>query len=226
MEELDYEKYQTLSLEYLQSLGYDVEELYPQVFWIKDFLTQREIDDVFEVINSVDEEVWTHHYMEGIRMLAKQKYNRTDIDKMIEEGLIEITDGWSDKTLSFVDTPIRNELNVKLEQVFEQLPDVNPKGVGTIQRQYEGVPLHEHIDSHSDPSLIYAAVMYLNDDYTDGELYFSHIGLEFKPNAGSLMIFATGPEYIHGVRAPGKGPLRYVLPCFIGKKDFYEYSMH
>lgn len=215
------ENNQKLDIEHIKLLGYDVEEIYPQVFWIKDFLTHDEIDLVMAVIRSATEEEWSHHYMDGLRMLSRQKYGRDDLDNLIKEGLLEVTDGWVDKTLSFMHTPVRDQLNDKLSQIFEHLDGIDPKGVGTIQRQYEGVPLFEHIDNHADPSLVYAAVMYINDDYTDGELYFTKIDIEFKPHAGSLMIFATGDEYEHGVRAPGAGPHRYVLPCFIGKAGYY-----
>lgn len=214
-------KVEKLTLEHIQSFGYDVDELYPQVFWIKNFLTQDEIDMVMDFINSATEEQWSHHYMDGLKMLSMQKYGRDDIDNLVSEGLLEITDGWVDKTLSFIHTPLRDHLNDKLSEIFDCLDGIDPKGVGTVQRQYEGAPLFEHIDNHADPSLVYAAVMYINDDYSDGELYFTKIGIEFKPHAGSLMIFATGEEYEHGVRAPGAGPHRYVLPCFIGKAGYY-----
>lgn len=219
MKSIDNEK---LTIEHIQSLGYDVEEIYPQVFWIKDFLTDNEISLVMDVINSATEEEWSHHYIDGLKMLCRQKYGRDDLDNLVNEGLLEVTDGWVDKTLSFMHTPVRDQLNEKLSEIFQHLDGIDPKGVGTIQRQYEGVPLFEHIDNHADPSLVYAAVMYINDDYTDGELYFTKIGIEFKPHAGSLMIFATGDEYEHGVRAPGPGPHRYVLPCFIGKAGYYS----
>lgn len=218
---MDYEKFQILTAEHISSLGYDVEELYPQVFWIKDFLTKDEISRVTDVISSATEEEWTHHYMEGLEMLSRQKFGRDDIDNLVAEGLLEITDGWVDKTLSFMHTPIRDELNTKLSEIFSDINGIDPKGVGTIQRQYEGAPLKEHVDNHADPSLVYAAVMYINDDYTDGEIYFTKLGIEFKPHAGSLMIFATGEMYEHGVRAPGAGPHRYVLPCFIGQSGYY-----
>lgn len=211
-----------LDIKHIESLGYTVEELYPQVFWVKDFLTDNEIELIMDVINSATEEDWAHHYVEGLKMLSRQKFGRDDIDNLVEEGLLEITDGWVDKTLSFMHTPIRDQLNAKLSEIFEHIDGIDPKGVGTIQRQYEGVPLFEHIDNHADPSLVYAAVMYINDDYTDGELYFTKLDIEFKPHAGSLMIFATGDEYEHGVRAPGAGPHRYVLPCFIGKTGYYS----
>jgi hypothetical protein len=219
MEHLELQK---VTLQHIKSLGYDVEELYPQVFWIKDFIAQDEIDDVFDIINNTPEEDWSQHYMDGLRMLSRQKYGRDDIDNLVKEGLLEITDGWVDKTLSFMDAPIRNKLNEKLSSIFDGIEGINPKGVGTIQRQYEGVPLKEHVDNHADPSLVYAAVIYLNDDYTGGELFFNQIGIEMKPHAGSMMLFATGEEYEHGVNAPGPGPYRYVLPSFIGKKNFYQ----
>ena len=218
---MGHEDLQKVSLEKIKQLGYDVEELYPQVFWIKDFITQGEIDEVFDIINNTPEEDWSQHYMDGLKMLSRQKYGRDDSDNLVEEGLLEITDGWVDKTLSFMDAPIRNKLNEKLSAIFEDVEGINPKGVGTIQRQYEGVPLKEHVDNHADPSLVYAAVIYLNDDYTDGELYFNQIGIEMKPHAGSMMLFATGEKYEHGVKAPGPGPYRYVLPSFIGKTNFY-----
>lgn len=218
---MEHKDLQILTTDYIESLGYEVTELYPQVFLVKDFLTDEDVTDIYEVINSTDEETWKKHYMDGLVMLSEQKYGRTDIDNLVAEGLLEITDNWADKTLSFMHLEIRNRINIRLEKFFNKIDGLNPNGVGTIQRQYEGVPLKAHIDNHADPSLVYAAVIYLNDDYTDGELFFTKLGLRLKPPAKSLMIFATGEDYEHGVEAPGPGPLRYVLPCFIGKKDFY-----
>lgn len=219
---MGHEDLQILTADHLRSLGYDVEELYDQVFWIKDFLTDKDIDDVFDVINAATEEDWSKHYMDGLRMLSELKYGRTDIDNLVSEGLLEITDGWVDKTLSFMNTDVRGRLNKKLQEVFSSIDGIDPKGVGTIQRQFEGVPLKAHVDNHADPSLVYAAVMYLNDDYTDGEIYFSNLNIELKPHKGSMLVFATGEKHEHGVKPPGPGPHRYVLPSFIGKTNFYK----
>jgi hypothetical protein len=85
---MEHSELQKVTKEHIASLGYDVEELYPQVFWIKDFITQDEINQVFEIINSTPEEDWSQHYMDGLRMLSRQKYGRDDIDKLVEEGLL------------------------------------------------------------------------------------------------------------------------------------------
>jgi len=71
------------------------------------------------------------------------------------------------------------------------------------------------VDTDGDPSIAYAAIGYINDDYSDGELFFSELNLEVKPRAGSLMIFPGSSEYRHGVKAPGPGKSRYALPTFV-----------
>ena len=91
--------------------------------------------------------------------------------------------------------------------------------MGTIQRQYEGARLIEHVDNHADPNIKYAVIMYINEDYTDGELFFRKLDLTIKPPAKSLIIFPSGEEYLHGVKPPGTGPYRYVLPSFVRGVD-------
>ena len=86
----------------------------------------------------------------------------------------------------------------------------------------EGVELKAHTDQDTDPSIRYAAILYLNDDYVDGELFFPINGLEFKPEPGTMLIFPGNAEYNHGVKHVGPGPIRYVLVGFIKEKNFYE----
>lgn len=64
----------------------------------------------------------------------------------------------------------------------------------------------------------YVAILYLNDDYEGGELYFltewpGETWLSFKPNKYSLIIFPGGVENIHGVSEITKGT-RYTMVSF------------
>lgn len=43
------------------------------------------------------------------------------------------------------------------------------------------------------------AVIYLNDDYLGGELYFDFFDLSIKPNAGDILLYPTTWKYSHGV---------------------------
>lgn len=202
----------------LIKLGYDYEELARRVYLIPDFLSDKNVEDVLKVINQATEEDWTTHYMQGVRDLAERKYGRSDIDNLVQEGLVEITTHWVDKNLG-LPNEISEPLAARIQQIMLFDNTLLFEGIGTIQRQYEGETLIEHVDNHADPAIEYAVILYINDDYTDGELHFAKLGLEVVPPAKSLIIFPSGEEYLHGVKPPGAGPLRYVLPSFVRKRD-------
>jgi len=59
----------------------------------------------------------------------------------------------------------------------------------------------------------YVAILYLNDDYEGGNLYFPDHDISFKPNAYSLYTFPGGVENLHGVSEITKGT-RYTMVSF------------
>lgn len=63
-----------------------------------------------------------------------------------------------------------------------------------------------------------ATLLYLNDDYSGGELSFPKHGIEFKPERGSLVVFNGGGEYAHEVKKIEDGD-RYVLVGFWEYED-------
>jgi hypothetical protein len=204
----------------LSGLNYEYKEIAPEIFIVKNFLKDEEISLIKKEIALASQEDWEVHYMLGVRDLAERKYGRTDIKNLVEEGLIEITNNWHDKNLG-----LKHEISEGISERIKKLISFDDflvfEGVGTIQRQYAGVPLVEHVDNHADPEIEYAVIMYINDDYVDGELFFKNLELEIKPPAKSLIIFPSGEEYLHGVKPPGDGPLRYVLPSFVKRNDEY-----
>jgi hypothetical protein len=211
-----------LTKEYIESLGYEVEEVHDRIFLIKNFLTKDEVNEIVDQAKSVDEEEWKEHYMKGVIQLAKLKYGRTDIDNLVAEGLYEITHNWQDKNLEMANWDLAQSINQRSQEIFNFRDGLHFNGCGTIQRQYEGVPLKDHVDNHTDPSLEYAAVFYLNDDYTDGEVYFVNQEIELRPDPGSLLVFPTSEGWRHGVNAPGPGPHRYIIPGFISRNEFWK----
>lgn len=56
-------------------------------------------------------------------------------------------------------------------------------------------------------------ILYLNDDYEGGELYFPDHDIEFRPQALSWIVFPGGIENIHGVKEITKGT-RYTMVSF------------
>lgn len=217
-----FNKNKILTLNYIKKLGYDVEELDYRIFLIKNFITDQELKKMIKIANSASEDEWSHHYMEGVREIAKLKFGRSDIENLVKEGLYEITDNWVDKNLSIKDYELKKTLDARCQELFNFTNKLEFGGCGTIQRQYDGVPLKDHVDNHTDPSLDYAMVFYLNDDYLDGEVFFVKQGIELKPPPKSVLIFPTGEDWRHGVKAPGPGPHRYVIPTFIRRKNFWK----
>jgi gentisate 1,2-dioxygenase len=95
-------------------------------------------------------------------------------------------------------------------------------GFATIQRMQPGVELKAHTDQHTDPSIRYATILYINDNYVDGELFFSNLDISLRPKPGDLLFFPGDKKHDHGVRHVGEGPIRYVLVGFIKEKDHYK----
>lgn len=59
----------------------------------------------------------------------------------------------------------------------------------------------------------YVGILYLNDDYEGGELYFPQHNITIKPEAGMFITFPGGHENIHAVTEITKGT-RYTMVSF------------
>jgi hypothetical protein len=46
---------------------------------------------------------------------------------------------------------------------------------------------------------VYSAILYLSDDYLGGEIKFSYLDIELKPDPGTLVYFPGTKEFEHGV---------------------------
>lgn len=78
-----------------------------------------------------------------------------------------------------------------------------------IAKFMPGWGMHEHYDA-SRPNDI-ATLVYINDDYTGGEIYFPAYDISYKPEPGDLLCFPDNPDFIHGVKEIKDG-IRYTTP--------------
>lgn len=201
--------------------GWEVDEIDEHVFLVKDFINAADRAAIYEEAESYSQEDWLGHYMDHLRDKAEYQYGTRDIETLNKEGKMEITWDWADKNLHLkLAREIMLKLNKQIEELLEPHAHLVYYGLGTIQRQYEGSELRVHVDNYTDPYVAYAAIIYINDDYTDGELIFPTRNLELHVPAGSLMIFPATDDYPHGVKPPGPGPKRYVLPSFISMPKY------
>lgn len=65
--------------------------------------------------------------------------------------------------------------------------------------KYEGAGTHFRIHADHGPTYVatISAVIYLNDDYEGGELYFPRFDLNYKPKQGDIVVFPSNFIYEH-----------------------------
>lgn len=91
-----------------------------------------------------------------------------------------------------------------------------------LVRWNEGMHMVPHADranpdgsTHPFPFRAFASIVYLNDDYDGGEVYFPALDALVKPQAGMLVAFTGGWRHEHGVLKIRHGT-RFTMPAFYG----------
>jgi hypothetical protein len=204
--------------------GYNTEVFHDQILFVKDFLQPEELDTILEIIETTPNEDWAIEYTKNLARFCMEKFGRDDVDNLVAEGKFEITRGWEDKNLNITEEEISRILQKRLGDLLRiSDPSLELAGFGTLQRMQPGVELKAHTDQVTDPSIKYAAILYINDDYKDGTLFFNNKeNSDLRPKPGTLLIFPGNEEYEHGVRFVGEGPIRYVTVGFIKISGFYK----
>jgi hypothetical protein len=70
-----------------------------------------------------------------------------------------------------------------------------------------------HSDEEGGSEIKYGIVIYLNDNFIDGELNYINLGIKYKPKLGSMVIHPADQEYKHVVEKVSSG-IRYTLTSF------------
>lgn len=81
----------------------------------------------------------------------------------------------------------------------------------SISKYYEGQFMGPHTDEKTGAHI--SGVLYLNDEYSGGELGFPNQEFFIKPRAGSMIIFPSTDPYVHDPQ-PAYGAERYICPVF------------
>lgn len=207
-----------------EDAGYSVEIFHEHVLSIENFLEDSELENILEIIKNTDNAEWSIEYTKNLARFCMEKFGRDDVENLVKEGKFEITQGWQDKNLNITAEPISSVLQKRLGDLLAKADtSLELAGFGTLQRMQQGVELKSHTDQHTDPSIRYAAILYINDDYKDGTLFFKNkLDSDLRPKPGTLLIFPGNEEYEHGVRFVGEGPIRYVTVGFMKVTGFYE----
>lgn len=207
----------------MESAGYEVETPVEGLLLVKNFVTDEEIKQYFEIINNATQADWEIQYTQGLAKFCMTKFGRDDVENLVAEGLFEITQNWNDKNLAFTQNPLNHIVTSRLQKIMDEgSEELICSGFYFFQRMPEGVELVAHTDQHTDPSIQYAAIIYIHNNYKNGEVFWPNKNIEIVPEPGTLIIFPGNDEFNHGVRHVGPGPIRYVLPAFLKVPNFYD----
>jgi hypothetical protein len=166
----------------------DLEEVIPGIYVISDFISQ---DQVKEVMN----------------FLRDNKNNTLEIDDKVHAGkskkdrIIDI----SNKRLSILDI----DLNPLFDGLYTTLPirNIMKYEIGDVFLPHQDSSIHCPIESD------WGLVLYINDDFEGGELYYPEKNITYVPKSGDLVIHGATKEFSHGTTKITSGT-KYVATSF------------
>jgi hypothetical protein len=168
------------------------EELKSQIHYIPGFMPA----DVIEIIDAYSRknDGEFDEYGNGEKEFTVNVFKKDDVDTQAVRALVT---EWGKKVYDFV-----------VEHYGGEFKPFEP-AMSHIARFESGWGMHEHYDA-SKPNDI-ATLIYINNDYTGGDIYFPEYDISHKPQPGDLLTFPDNPRYIHGVKPIAEG-IRYTTP--------------
>lgn len=123
-------------------------------------------------------------------------------------------------------TDISNKFKEAVEVIFNKEVRANTSHAQKWDVGGFASPHSDNSDFEGEPNAFeinkYVGVLYLNDDYDGGELYFPEHDISIRPTPFSFISFPGGIENIHGVSEITRGT-RYTMVSFWDYADA-EYS--
>ena len=159
----------------------------------------------------------------GITIIEELKKSRQLFRRPDGRGLIQF--GANAKPLEipgykqgFIYDYVKNIAN----KIYQINPEIKDLVVGDLIFTYytPGSYLKEHRDNYNaETKTLYTAVLYLNNDYTGGELEFPESNLKYKPKTGCVVVIDNNE--LHKVNTILEGK-RYIIGLgFVNKSEIH-----
>jgi hypothetical protein len=149
----------------------------------------------------------------------REKYISYGESKTEEEWHAHNTQWWVGKFMP-IDVDYGNTFIPAIIERFRKLVDNGSKYVigepYSVHRQKEGQFMFDHADNpkhiegheEQDNHTLTSFVLY-HSDFDGGEIYYHHLGYQYKPRAGDLVIHPATERYRHGTRPVKGNRIRY-----------------
>ena len=183
-----------------------VQNIDKNIILFKNFITQEESESLLTLASGAGTEEW-----------AKYNYTERDEHNEWEDRILilnECSNFDKNKRLLVDDIfyRIKTEVgNFLKKDIYEYT------GFDSIYRSIVGQEMKTHSDRGLGVKFKYGLVLYLNDDYEGGEIFYPNAGIELKPQACSLVMHPAHEGYRHGVKKVSAGT-RYSMTSFLRLK--------
>jgi PKHD-type hydroxylase len=179
----------------------EVKKFKHDIFYVENFLTDSECDGLAKYFDN-EGQAWDFIAFYGASGKGLQDTSPILLNYGLPENFIQ---------------ELRTTMLEHVEIVFERKLKANTShaqkwGVGGFasphsdNSDFDGVPNAFEINK-------YVTLLYLNDNFDGGEIYFPQHNIEIKPQKGMLLSFPGGHENIHGVREVTSGE-RHTMMAF------------
>ena len=175
---------------------HNINQLCDEVFTIKNFLSREELVEVIAELDLVD---W-----DNVEPKGQYTYNQVKSLNKYRPRLEKILEG---EELTFRD----------LNEVIRRPPTAGMAphtDVINYEVRFRDIEVDEDYPGPKQKIGMskYAFILYLNDNYTGGEICYPEYGIEYKPEAGEIVIHS--PRVVHAVIKVKEG-FRYTLSSVI-----------
>lgn len=217
----------------VRDAGYEVIEVEPNIHLIKNFISYEDRNLLMDHALSLPEQSWHEEFLANVKVRCFYTYGTDDLEQLEKDGIFKLDYGHeyqldksiglsydtsTDSQLSTVSdktNAICSALTEKLHRFISDGYELSP--FNSMRRHYPGDGMVSHTDQKNTPEQRQSCVLYLNDDYLGGELFFTDQEITIKPESCTLAIFNNGIDYMHGVQTVLPGKTRYTLATFISK---------
>jgi hypothetical protein len=168
------------------------------IFIVEDFLTEQEVIILENLIKKSKKEYIndsiTNDYFKG-------KLIKFNSDQSLGDEVTSINAKIYQRAISCIEGITNNKYE------YTHIDSIIKTGGSGMPPHSDDSPLVEDLTTD------YGVVIYLNENYTGGEIYYPNLNIEFKPKRKSLIIHPGNVEYSHGVKDVINGE-RYCITFF------------
>ena len=122
-----------------------------------------------------------------------------------EEEAKTVSQTLIDRVKCEIESTMSVELGPNVPSIVRWLPG-NGQAPHADKQLLDGTP-------NSYPENDIASLIYINDDYDGGEIFFPNQSIQLKPPKNSLIFFPGDVFFLHGVTTVSSG-IRYTIPSF------------